>query len=143
MATRDDGDGVESADTSDTFKTINNNRNNTDASSSSNQSQSNSNCSVSTSPSNGSAQPKHWFRSIPRRIRKFITKRHHRPVDQPHPTDELADSAIATTSNAVYADQRYVGDADGTDESTLYSMIDYVGNDEDVAMLRACSQMAR
>lgn len=57
------------------------------------------------------------------------------------PNDSVV--SVATTSDAVYANQTFVGDGDGADESNLYSMVDYMGNDEEVAMIRACSQMAR
>lgn len=127
MTTRDqDGAAADDADNRDTEKTTNS----IDANSSSN----------NQSPSNAhGASKKQWFRSIPRRIRKFITKHHHR---HGHTADDSVANE-ATTSNAVYANQTFVDDGDGLDESQLYSTVDYLDNYEEVAMIRACSQMAR
>lgn len=127
MTTRDhDGAAADDADNRDTEKTTNS----IDANSSSN----------NQSPSNAQGAPKkQWFRSIPRRIRKFITKHHHRHGHAAN--DSVAN--VATTSNAVYANQTFVDDGDGLDESQLYSTVDYLDNYEEVAMIRACSQMAR
>lgn len=132
MTTRDqDGAIAGDADNRDTEKTTNS----IDANSLSN------NQSTSTSNENG-AHKKKWFRSIPRRIRKFITKHHHRHGHASNAADDSV-ANVATTSNAVYANQTFVDDGDGVDESQLYSTVDYLDNDEEVAMIRACSQMAR
>lgn len=128
MTTRDeDGGTADAADNSDTEKMPNSIL---DANS------------LSNNQSSGGT--KNWFRSIPRRIRKFIKRHQHRStVSFAESNDSGGDASVATTSNAVYANHTFVGDGDGTDEATLYSMVDYMGNDEEVAMIRACSQMAR
>lgn len=127
MTTRDhDGAAAGDADKRDTEKMTNS----IDANSLSNN--------QSTSNPNG-AHKKKWFRSIPRRIRKFITRHHHRHGHASNATDDSS----PVTSNAVYANQTFVDDSDGVDESQLYSTVDYLDNDEEVAMIRACSQMAR
>lgn len=136
MTTRDDdGATAGAADNSDTEKTTNSINAN---SFSNNQS---SGPTTSTNSGNGS-HTRNWFRSIPRRIRKFITKHQNRPVNASSAANNSV-ANVATTSDAVYANQTFVGDGDGTDDSNLYSMVDYMGNDEEVAMIRACSQMAR
>lgn len=89
-----------------------------------------------------------WFRSIPRRIRRFILKQNRQPSQSSgqrnNQTTNISDLDINTAaSNPDYADQTIVGDGERADETNLYSMVDYMGNDEEVAMIRACSQMAK
>lgn len=97
--------------------------------------------------SSGMRSTNNWFRSIPRRIRKFISKQ-NRPSNQRN-SHSLNNSNLNGNSNTTERDasctnQIIIGvDADDTDESNLYSSVDYLGNDEEVAMIRACSQMAR
>lgn len=94
-----------------------------------------------TTNSSTSNRTNNWFRSIPRRIRKFISKQNH--GSKKHlglASSELTNSSgkfDTTTANNSNEN------ADGNDESNLYSMVDYLGSDEEVAMIRACSQMAR
>lgn len=101
----------------------------------------NQNSGMSTNTSNGT-HTKNWFRSIQRRIRKFITKHQYRHMNT-SAAPSGSTSLVTTTSDAVFANETFVGDGDGADESNLYSLVDYLGNDEEVAMIRACSQMAR
>lgn len=87
--------------------------------------------------SNSSTNHRHgnWFRSIPRRIRKFISKQSrltNKHLEQT--TNELA--KLNTTSSTDPNES-----ADGLDEANLYWNLDR--NDEDVAMIRATAQMAR
>lgn len=144
MTSRDeDGATAGTADNSDTEKTTNS----IDANSiSNNQSSGPTTTTTTASTTNSNARATHsknWFRSIPRRIRKFITKHHHRSANAATIASNDSVSNAATTSDAVYLNQTFVSDGDGADESNLYSMVDYMGNDEEVAMIRACSQMAR
>lgn len=72
-----------------------------------------------------------WFRSIPKRFRRFITKHRYNG----HSSTSTSALATALATNLTI-------DTNG-DESTLYSAVDQFVNDEEVAMIRACSQMAR
>lgn len=86
-----------------------------------------------------------WFRSIPRRIRKFISKQsrqsnHH----QYNSNNDIGNN----NGEIVFTDPLTNGISEiqpSTEDSSLYSMVDYLNhaNDEEVAMIRACSQMAR
>lgn len=84
---------------------------------------------------NGSSSSSgNWFRSIQRRIRKFISKQsRHKHLEQ---TSNDFNKTNAINSN---------DDTDGLDETNLYSIVDQLGNgnDEEVAMIRATAQMAR
>lgn len=87
---------------------------------------------VNNTSTNGSSG--NWFRSIQRRIRKFISKQsRHKHLEQ---TSNDFNKTNATNSN---------DDTDGLDETNLYSIVDQLGNgnDEEVAMIRATAQMAR
>lgn len=92
---------------------------------------------ASTSSGNGN-----WFRSIPRRIRKFITKQSHRQSNQSN--KQLNQTSIQTGLNAANGSMQLSSgeNADAADDTNLYSSLD-LNNDEEVAMIRACSQMAR
>lgn len=89
-----------------------------------------------------------WLRSIPHHIRKFMSK-----PNQRHPKKAaigLASSSggsggagcggtsIQNALEPVYAN----GNVNANDEFNSYSMIEYLGNDEEVAMICACSQMS-
>lgn len=87
--------------------------------------------------SNSSTNTGHgnWFRSIPRRIRKFISKQSrlsNKHLEQT--TNDLA--KLSTTASTDPNDS-----ADSLNEANLYLNLDR--NDEDVAMIRATAQMAR
>lgn len=136
MTTRDNDGAAAGADNGDIEKTINS----TVGTSLSN----NQTNGTAASPNTAhGAHSKSWFRSIPRRIRKFIARHQHRSTNSA--TVAANDSAAYAVANtdAVYLNQTFVSDGDGADESNLYSIVDYMGNDEEVAMIRACSQMAR
>lgn len=76
-----------------------------------------------------------WFRSIPRRIRKFISKQSRHKHSEQTSSDKSNVGNSIDTNNA----------NDGIDETNLYSIVDQMGNgnDEEVAMIRATAQMAR
>lgn len=86
-----------------------------------------------------------WLRSIPHHIRKFMSKSNQR-----HSKKTIClggsgsggvDSGINSIQNTlepVYAN----GNINPSDEFNSYSMIEYLGNDEEVAMICACSQMS-
>lgn len=93
---------------------------------------------------------KNWLRSIPHHIRKFISK-----PNQRHPKKLIGLSGSSggggSASNAccggcsiqnklepAYANENI----NANDEFNSCSMIEYLGNDEEVAMICACSQMA-
>lgn len=99
------------------------------------------NANHTTNSSTGNRTNNNWFRLIPRRIRKFISKKNHgskKHLDLP--SSELTNSSGKfNTANVNNSNET----ADGNDDSNLYSMVDYLGSDEEVAMIRACSQMAR
>lgn len=76
-----------------------------------------------------------WFRSIPRRIRKFISKQSrltNKHLEQT--TNELAKLSATASTDANDS-------ADSLNEANLYLHLDR--NDEDIAMIRATAQMAR
>lgn len=79
-----------------------------------------------------------WFRSIPRRISKFIAKQNGRYFNQTNrPPDEFNNlQLVINISNDSDIDY-------GNDNPHLYSMADYLGMNEEVAMFRAVSQMSR
>lgn len=83
------------------------------------------------SSTNGSSN---WFRSIPRRIRKFISKQsRHKHLEQ-----------TSNDFNKTNATNSIDRSEDGLDETNLYSSVDQLGNgNEEVAMIRATAQMAR
>lgn len=88
-----------------------------------------------TSNTNGSTT--NWFRSIPRRIRKFISKQsRHKHLEQA--SNDFTKSNISNSIDTTNTN-------DGLDETNLYSIVDQMGNgnDEEVAMIRATAQMAR
>lgn len=80
-----------------------------------------------------------WLRSIPRRIRKLVSGRQNRmqPSRGHHPL-EASDLKRSSLS-----DMPMDGELDGGDDANLYLMVDYLGNDEEIAMIRACSQMSK
>lgn len=83
---------------------------------------------------NGNTSNKgNWLQSIPRRIRKLISKSNKKleQVDRIYENIDEQNSTIDSATNI-----------DGTDDSHLYSNVEY-WNDEEVAMIRACSQMAK
>lgn len=88
--------------------------------------------SLSLSPSSNSGS--NWFRSIPRRIRKFISKQgRHSNKHLDHTSNNF--NKFNATANDM---------TDELDDSNLYSIVDQRNcNDEEVAMLRATAQMAR
>lgn len=80
-----------------------------------------------------------WLRSIPRRIRKLVSTRPSRmlPARAQHPLDAI------DLKRSSLSDMPIEGDLDDGDDANLYLMVDYLGNDEEIAMIRACSQMSK
>lgn len=83
-----------------------------------------------------------WLRSIPHHIRKFMSKPNQRHPKKPIGLGSSGGvggaSSIQNALEPVYAN----GNINANDEFNSYSMIEYLGNDEEVAMICACSQMA-
>lgn len=82
-----------------------------------------------------------WLRSIPHHIRKFMSK-----PNQRHQKKSIGSGggsaccggcSIQTKLEPAYANENIRAN----DEFNSYSMIEYLGNDEEVAMICACSQM--
>lgn len=95
-------------------------------------------CGPRTTVNSSTNTSSNWFRSIPRRIRKFISKQsRHKRFDQ---TSNDFNKSNGQTNSIGSHDN-----ADGLDETNLYSIVDQLGNsnDEEVAMIRATAQMAR
>lgn len=92
-----------------------------------------------------------WFRSIPRRIKKLVTTRPNRGLGRSNqrsmgsnhyfPPDSLDPNDLKCPA---LSDLHIDGsDLEGGDDGNLYLMVDYMGNDEEIAMIRACSQMSK
>lgn len=89
-----------------------------------------------------------WFRSIPRRLKKLVTARPNRRSNQRSmgsnhyfPQDALDRNDLKCPG---ISDLHIDGsDLEGGDDGNLYLMVDYMGNDEEIAMIRACSQMSK
>lgn len=89
-----------------------------------------------------------WFRSIPRRIRRFISKQnrqsnHHQRNSSTSNIDGGMNSGETVITDPL---TNGINEIEPSPEDTsLYSMVDYLNNanDEEVAMIRACSHMAR
>lgn len=95
----------------------------------------------SNTAKNANASSCNWFKSIPQRIRKFITKNHRYTFK--HSSEQLNQSRNGLAKSTTSIETTQIENIDGNDDSNLYSMVEYLGNDEEVAMIRACSQMAR
>lgn len=85
-----------------------------------------------------------WLRSIPHHIRKFMSKPNQRHQKKSLSGGGSAGGAccggcsIPTKLEPAYANENIKAN----DEFSSYSMIEYLGNDEEVAMICACSQMS-
>lgn len=85
-----------------------------------------------------------WFRSIPRRISKFIAKQNGRYFNQTNRPPEAFNNILNDNSLQLVINISKDSDIDcGNDNPHLYSMADYLGMNEEVAMIRAVSQMSR
>lgn len=85
-----------------------------------------------------------WFRSIPRRISKFIAKQNGRYFNQTNRPPETFNNILNDNSLQLVINISKDSDIDyGHDSPHLYSMADYLGMNEEVAMIRAVSQMSR
>lgn len=82
-----------------------------------------------------------WLRSIPQHIRKFMSKPNQRHSNKSGCSSGGGSNVVGGSQNAlepVYAN----GNVNTNDGLNSYSMIEYLGNDEEVAMICACSQMS-
>lgn len=89
-----------------------------------------------------------WLRSIPHHIRKFMSKPNQRNSKKPIGLGNNnvggsggggdGNSSIQSGLEPVYANENF----NPNDEFNSCSMIEYLGNDEEVAMICACSQMS-
>lgn len=87
-----------------------------------------------------------WFRSIPRRISKFISKQNNRNQSS---SARLTDGVLNDILTEINVNIPHI---DIDNDTNLYSMANYLAMsdesttmsmNEEVAMIRACSQMAR
>lgn len=86
-----------------------------------------------------------WFRSIPRRLRRLVSTRQNRIFGRgqrnPYTSDINDPNDFRRT---VLQEQSTDPDLlDAGDEANVYLMVDYLGNDAEIAMIRACSQMSK
>lgn len=94
-----------------------------------------------------------WFRSIPRRIRKLVSSKQSRLSGRGQRSMGLGGSHSSHSDSLDPNDPKrsnfhvsLMGQSDGdleADDANLYLMVDCLGNDEEIAMIRACSQMSR
>lgn len=84
-----------------------------------------------------------WYRWMPRRIRRFIDKQSHRQSNQSNKQSNLQTNKETSETSTENEFSTNLSEGDATDETHLYSTVDYSSNDEEVAMIKACSQMAR
>lgn len=82
---------------------------------------------------------KNWLRSRLRQIRTFVTSRRNRTQSGRGQLPLPNDSKRAGEADGPSVD----GELDGDDDANLYLMVDHLGNDEEIAMIRACSQMSK
>lgn len=82
-----------------------------------------------------------WLRSIPKQIRKFMSKSNQRHSNKPIGLSSgTAIETVAISSQNAFESAHTNGNANATNETN--SIIDYLDNDEEVAMICACSQMS-
>lgn len=85
-----------------------------------------------------------WFRSIPRRLRRLVSTRQHRIFGRGQRNSYTSDISDPNDfRRTVLQEQTTEPDLDTGDEANVYLMVDYLGNDAEIAMIRACSQMSK
>lgn len=94
--------------------------------------------SISSTNNNNNNIANNWFRSIPKRFRKFISKHRHFSFSHPQNASNYVNGTAADPS----ASHPSV-DGDVSEDINFYSNVEQLVNDEEVAMIRACSQMTR
>lgn len=82
-----------------------------------------------------------WIQSRIREIRTLLLNRRHRNHSSrgSHALSSRETKRTTSESESTPPD----GVVDGDDEANLYLSVNHLGNDEEIAMIRACSQMSK
>lgn len=91
---------------------------------------------INGSNNNSISNTNEWFRSIPRRFRKFISKHRHFSFSHSQNSSNYGNTTDALVNQSVL-------DGDSGVDGNFFSSTDQLVNDEEVAMIRACSQMTK